>query len=198
MIIKHRSGEYAGNQDAMKWNQTGYYPRKLFNVETVIKTNGGLTTKRYSMPIMRLSGLYLYYAEALLESDAPLEEVLPWIDKVRIRAGLKGVEETWTSPESQIPTKYKSKEGLREIIHQERQIELAFEGQRYWDLRRWMKATTELRKPVTGWDVAEGTLQGYYREVLIFQPEFVNRDYFWPIKLSELYTDKNLKQNLGW
>lgn len=198
LIIKHRSGEYAGNQDAMKWNQTGYYPRKLFNVETVIKTNGGLTTKRYSIPIMRLSGLYLYYAEALLESDAPLEEVLPWIDKVRARAGLKGVKETWTSPESKMPTKYQSKEGLREIIHQERQIELAFEGQRYWDLRRWMKATTELRKPVTGWNVTEGSLQGYYKEVLIFQPEFVNRNYFWPIRLSELYTDKNLKQNLGW
>lgn len=198
LIIKHRAGEYGGNQDILKWNMTGYYPRKLFNVQTVINTNGSLAHKNYAIPAMRLSGLYLYYAEALLESDAPVSEILPWVDKVRVRAGLRGVEETWTAPESLNPTKFQSKEGLREIIHQERQVELTFEGQRYWDLRRWMKATTELRRPVTGWNVIENTAENYYKEVLVFQPEFVTRDYFWPIRLREIYTDKNLKQNLDW
>lgn len=198
MIIKHRAGEALCNQDIMKWNQTGYYPRKLFNFQTVINVNGGLAYKSYATPAMRLSGLFLYYAEALLESDAPRQEVLYWIDKVRERAGLKGVEETWSSIESKNPTKYQSKDGLREIIHQERLVELAFEGQRYWDLRRWMKATVELRKPVTGWNVIENLPETYYNEILIFQPEFVTRDYFWPIRLRELYADKNLVQNLGW
>lgn len=198
LVIKHRSGEYGGNQDGWKWNTTGYYPRKLFNVETVINTNGTLSNKNYAIPAMRLSGLYLYYAEALLESGASVDNILPWIDKVRARAGLRGVKETWTSPESLNPTKFQTKEGLKDIIHQERAVELTFEGHRYWDLRRWMKATTELRKPVTGWNVAENAADNYYKEVLVFQPEFLTRDYFWPIRLGEIYTDKNLKQNLGW
>jgi hypothetical protein len=61
------------------------------------------------------------------------------IDVVRERAGLDGVQASW-SAHSTNPSKPNTKEGLREIIHQERLIELAFEGHRFWDLRRWLKA----------------------------------------------------------
>jgi hypothetical protein len=65
---------------------------------------------------------------------------LIYIDKVRTRAGLKGVVESWTDY-SKNPGKIGSKEGLRQIIHQERRLELCFEGQSGWDLRRWKELT---------------------------------------------------------
>ncbi len=59
----------------------------------------------------------------------PSAEVYKWINLVRTRAGLESVEKSW-SEHSRIKDKYLNKDGLRSIIQQERQIELAFEGQR--------------------------------------------------------------------
>jgi hypothetical protein len=97
----------------------------------------------YSWPVMRLSNLYLLYAEALNELNGPGEEVYHWIDLVRTRAGLKGVVESWSNFSNK-PDKFSTKENMRLIIQQERAIELAFEGERYWDLRRWLLAQEEL------------------------------------------------------
>lgn len=146
---------------------------------------------------MRMANLYLLYAEALNEIKAPYTEVLPWIDKVRERAGLEGVETAWTN-HSTDPEKFKDQTGLREIIHQERLIELALEGQRYWDIRRWKKALTEFNKPVTGWNLLYNSADDYYKETLIYNQTFTVRDYFWPIVDAETWRNKNLKQNYGW
>ena len=63
---------------------------------------------------------------------------------------MPSIEESWSNYKN--PNKYKTKEGLREIIHRARR-EMIFEGQHFWDLRRWKEAPKELNKPVTGWDV---------------------------------------------
>src|SRR5690606_6599447 len=107
--------------------------------------------EEYPWPMMRLADLYLIYAEALNESSGPSEEVFLYLDKIRERAGLKGVKESWTNY-SKNPTKPTSKEGLRDIIRRERNIEMCFEGSRFWDLRRWKLAAQELNKNITGWD----------------------------------------------
>ena len=175
---------------------SGIWPKKLVHDETVLtKTN--ITYQKYPFPIMRMANLYLLYAEALNEIKAPYTEVLPWIDKVRERAGLEGVETAWTN-HSTDPEKFKDQTGLREIIHQERLIELSLEGQRYWDIRRWKKALTEFNKPVTGWNLLYNSADDYYKETLIYNQTFTVRDYFWPIVDAETWRNKNLKQNYGW
>lgn len=75
---------------------------------------------------MRLGNLYLLYAEALNESGASKTDVLTWVDLIRERAGLEGVEESWDTYTNN--KKYETVDGRREIIQQERGIELAFEG----------------------------------------------------------------------
>src|SRR5690606_41676642 len=89
-------------------------------------------------------------------------------------------------------------DGMREIIHQERMIELIFEGQRYWDLRRWKKATEELNKPITGWSLLQEEPETYYREVTLFQQNFSLRNYLWPISERSTIVNKKLTQNPGW
>jgi len=88
---------------------------------------------------------------------------------------------------------------MREIIHQERMIELAFEGQTYWDLLRWKKAQSEFSIPVQGWNVMGKEVADYYQIVTIFTPApFKIKDYFYPIRNYELSVNKNLVQNYGW
>jgi hypothetical protein len=137
------------------------------------------------------------YAEALNEADGPGPEVYKYIDTVRARAGIPSVEDAWTNY-SRDPSKFKTQAGLREIIHRERLIEMAFEGKRFWDLRRWKEAAEELNEPITGWDINQSSPEGYYRERVIFNQTFSTKDYLWPINESELLGNYNLVQNPGW
>jgi hypothetical protein len=146
---------------------------------------------------MRLSDLYLLYSEALNESEGPSAEVYKYLDLVRARAGLGTVESSWTNYSTN-PTKFTNQDGLRAIIHQERLIELAFESQRFWDLRRWKESAKELNDPIRGWDVSQTTADAYYRTTVLYNQTFGTKDYFWPIDDNNITTNRNLVQNTGW
>ncbi|MDR2037729.1 MAG: RagB/SusD family nutrient uptake outer membrane protein [Bacteroidales bacterium] len=176
---------------------TGYFIKKLIHFENVVGSGTTYSVNGYPWPMIRLSDLYLLYAEAVNELEGPGEEVYKYINLVRERAGLPKVEDAWTQY-SNSPDKYKSQDGLREIIRKERLNELAFEGQRFWDLRRWKEATTILNNPVQGWDRLQETAAAYYRKVTLFDQSFGAKDYFWPIKDENITVNRNLVQNLGW
>ena len=97
-----------------------------------------------------MADLYLNYAEALNEvKDSPDNEVYEYIQAVRHNAGLDlggDLLNTW-SQFSNNPSKPTTKDGMRDIIQQERMVELALEGYRYWDLRRWKLAEDYLVDP---------------------------------------------------
>lgn len=195
LYVQAKATQPAGLRDASRNNITGYFPKKLVHYQSVFLTNN--TPFDYYWPMMRLSGLYLLYAEALNEFSGPSSTVYQYIDTVRARAGLKGVVESWKDY-SKFPNKPLAKEGLREIIHQERRIELCFEGQAGWDLRRWKELQGVLNGPVQGWDIYQSDARSYYRPKTIFIPVFGTRDYLWPIKDNDLTIDPNLVQNPGW
>lgn len=180
-----------------RYSITGYWPKKLVNYENIIGTGHAYTIQYYPWPVMRLADLYLLYAEALNEAGGPSEEVYRYLDQVRERAGLPTVEFAWRNFSRQ-PDKHTQQAGLRSIIHQERLNELAFEGHRFWDLRRWKRAHIELNNPVTGWDIEQETPEAYYRERVLYHQTFMMRDYFWPIRESNLIVNQNLVQNPGW
>lgn len=80
---------------------------------------------------MRLAEAYLNYAEALNEAQGPIQEAYNAINKIRNRSGMPNVPNGLTQDQ------------FRERIRHERAIELAFEGHRIWDVRRWLIANTE-------------------------------------------------------
>ncbi|WP_405326808.1 RagB/SusD family nutrient uptake outer membrane protein [Leeuwenhoekiella sp. LLG6367-2.1] len=195
--IEGKYADYAGSNHAFFFNVTGYYLKKLVNNDQSFGANGS-SFRSYAWPELRLADLYLMYAEALNEVNGPSNEVLHYLDLIRDRAGLAGVEESWTQY-SNNPDKPSSQNGLREIIHQERLIELAFEGQRYWDLLRWKKAVREFNQPIQGWNVYGEDEAAYYQIRTLHQQRFVApRDYFWPIWEYALLQNSNLVQNPGW
>jgi hypothetical protein len=189
------SSSFAGPTDNIRINITGYFPKKLVNYLSVY--DEGYNMANYRMPLIRLAGLYLQYAEVLNEQGKPYAQVVPYLDKVRARAGLPGVVEAW-SKYSKNPSKFTTQNGLRQIIHQETRIELAFESEPGWDLRRWKELQSVLSKPLQGWNIFESSSINYYRPRNLVIPVFNVRNYLWPIAADDLIVNGNLVQNLNW
>jgi hypothetical protein len=87
---------------------------------------------------------------------------------------------------------------MRAIIHRERLIELCFESQRFWDIRRWKEAPQEYQKGIYGYTMTGSSPEDYYVKNLVATQTFGLKDYFWPIYTSYIYKNPNLVQNLGW
>lgn len=184
---------------------SAYTPKKIHAYETT--GSEGVTGRtyrqhNYHFPLLRLADLYLLYAETLNETKAqPDPEVYYWIDTIRVHAGLKGVVESWREAayNAEAPS---NKNEMRRIIQKERLIELAFEGQRYWDVRRWKTADQYWTLPVTRWGDGgvDNSDEAFYVPT-VYSPirrQVTFRDYLFPIHLNDLRTNTNLVQTYGW
>ncbi|WP_323726986.1 RagB/SusD family nutrient uptake outer membrane protein [Petrimonas sp.] len=192
-FLKTRQGDVANYE-----NPRAYYMKKLVAFESNANDAGGYVMNPYLFPVIRLADLYLLYSEALNEvNDSPNEEVYYWIDQVRAITGLKGVVESWS--ESLFPDRPFDKNEMRKIIQQERLIELAFEGQRFWDVRRWKRIHEFWSRPGRNWNNSGRTAEDYYTIVQVRDARTITvKDYLWPISLNDLRINKNLVQTWGW
>jgi len=186
----------AAPEDNISYNATGYWPKKLVPYQTAV-SNSNLITQGFSWPFFRLPELWLLYAECLNEAGGPGAEAYSYIDKVRARAGLPGVQQAWASW-SKNPGKPTTKDGFRQIIHQETRIELAFEGQAGWALRRWKELQDVLANPFQGWNVFGKTTANYYNTGTVYQPLFNLKDYLFPVQTYDLTINPNLVQTPYW
>ena len=194
-FYKFRAKEVSGRITSEDYSYTGYLNKKVCSYKTSV-TDNGLSTERYAFPIIRLADLYLMYAEALNETlSSPNSDVYTYIDLVRKRAGLDGVKESWQKY-SKYPEKPNTKTGMREIIRMERLNELACEGKRFWDLRRWKK---ELPREVKGWYVQGETAQEFYRVTTLYlRSRYSFKDYLWPLKSRNCIERSEPGQSPGW
>jgi hypothetical protein len=191
-----------------RYSATGYIVKKLLHYKTSInfETQDSPTYTHYPFPVIRLADLYLMYAEALNEATSGGDEATPnpeayeWIDAVRTRTGLGRVVDSWreyATPDKQ--NKPLSKGGLRQIIQRERLNELAFEGARFWDLRRWMLAKEYMNgKPIRGLNAKVETRDEFYKVQTLWTQKFEDKDYFWPVKTETVLRNPRLKQSPGW
>ncbi|MFL2610615.1 MAG: RagB/SusD family nutrient uptake outer membrane protein, partial [Flavobacteriaceae bacterium] len=176
---------------------TGYALKKLVHPDS--EGDGYNKIVTYAWPMIRLSELYLNYAEAINESAGPNQEAYDALNAVRERAGISNVEDAWGNASiTATLNKHTTQDGFREIIRQERLIELSFEGNRYNDIRRWKQAEQYFNSPVFGWSVDETSVSGYYNLTQVGIRSFNSpRDYFHPISINEITINPNLTQNLG-
>lgn len=166
---------------------TGYYFRKFYD-RTASNYNSTL-----NLPVIRFADVLLMYAEALNELGE--FDAAAWnstIRLLRVRAGFTEAGAT------EFPGG--DKEALRDIIRRERRAELAFEGLRIFDIRRWGTAATVLSKPVRGIKVSGGAFNrdpdGY---IIVENRTFASpKHYLWPVPTFESDQNKNLGQNTGW
>ncbi len=92
---------------------------------------------------------------------------------------------------------------MREIIRQEWDIEFAFEGRRFWNLRRWLIAENVLNNKLYGWNITGKTARQFYNNfdgpVIVWaKRQFITpRDYLFPIRSEEILIS-GCVQNPGW
>lgn len=171
-------------------SKTGYMWRKYYDENPI----NNLQSYSAVTPIIRYSEVLLSYLECLIESNQSINQsVLDMtINKVRSRADVKMPAITETNAAK-----------LREIVRNERRIELAYEGIRYWDIMRWNIAHEVLVGEIWGAPYPASTTYagstkfvdptGHYRWY-VGRRDFRNpQDYTWPIPLGEQNINPNLR-----
>lgn len=185
-----------------KRTATGYYSKKYDHPSSLQSLQLSVTYR-----LMRLAELYLNYAEAANENGNLAGAVIA-VNIIRARAGMPNINPS-------------NKEEARFLIRNERRVELAFEENRYFDVRRWAKPNADLSltdRYITGsWIIKTGATLDYKRFVIgdswnittgnwtnTATPRacYTNKYLIWPIELSELRrleaaTGKKW-QNPGW
>jgi hypothetical protein len=132
--------------------------------------------------IMRYAEILLNYVECLIElDDYNNPDVVTYLNAIRNRAGMPNVD----------VTVYNTKAKLRELVRRERRVELAFEGVRYYDIRRWGIFEETMNGPVYG-AIDPSTNQPVNVEV---RSAKANRDFLWPIPQAELLANPQMTQN---
>jgi len=146
---------------------------------------------------IRLAEIYLNYAEALNEAEPGHPDVLHYLNLVRQRAGLPTLESVY-------PSVVGNQAEMREWIIRERQIELAFEGDRYFTLIRRMlmsdpKVQSIYRMNITANDNNQGfAFADFYNRTLLQNRYWDDKMYLFPILQDDLDKNTSLVQNPGW
>ncbi|WP_166637766.1 RagB/SusD family nutrient uptake outer membrane protein [Sphingobacterium paludis] len=186
----YATGNSGKNGAPRDWPRTGYTARK--NLHPTYSHSPRIIVTRPVMMI-RLSELYLNYAEALNEANPGHPDILRYLNLVRDRAGLPA-----------LPSGL-SQDALREQIYLERRIELCFEGQRYFDVRRWKRVETEGFRQggtYTGMNMDAGSTlsspEFHTRTTAIVRREWHDRFYILPWPQQELNRNKQLIQAPGY
>ncbi len=171
---------------------TGYYLKKYLNPSTVIGATGA-NAFYHNWVIFRLGEMYLDYAEAILnytgsgyETTSDLNMTAAQaINFVRKRAGQPDIATDLSF--DQFTKRYEN----------ERFVELAFEGHRFFDVRRWKKAP-DYFKTIRKMNITKNGETIEYAPAALETRQWEDKMYFFPIPQSEIQKAGNLEQNPGW
>jgi starch-binding outer membrane protein, SusD/RagB family len=185
---------YVGGKDnpntAIQKTKTSYYLRKFMGH---YETADDYQDIRQNWNILRYAEILLNFAEAENEYSGPTAEVYQVLTQLRARAGiLAGADNLYGFAAGM------SKDQMREAIHIERRIEMAFEEQRYWDIRRWKTAQQVYSQPVRGLQIALLGGVKNYNVITVRNTTFDERRYLYPIPYSEVVKNSQMVQNPGW
>ena len=185
------------NKLGMFTTQTGYYLRKFLGLNETKADNSGFNGAYHHYQIFRYAEILLNYAEALNEVNMEMnkEEIENCLIQLRKRAGIEAGDDGRYG----LPIHY-DQQKMREIIRNERRIELAFEEHRFWDIRRWKIAMDVMNEPIRGVEItkeADGTFK-YNYNVIVRTSTFSERMYWYPIPRGEMNGNTKLTQNPGW
>jgi hypothetical protein len=180
------------NKESGYSTRTGYYMRKLLRTDVNPNSTNSVTKYHYTARI-RYTEIYLDYAEAANEAWGPKASgshsysAYDVIKAIRKRAGIIDP----SGGDAYLETAAASKETMRELIRNERRIELCFENHRFWDLRRW---NVDLNETARGMQITGST----YKTIDVEKRQYESYMIYGPIPYSDLLKFSNLEQNQGW
>jgi len=174
------SGRKTGGGD---YSPTGYIVRKAMGL-------GRWNVNDRTLILIRLAEIYLSYAECLNEATPNDPDILKYLNLIRERAGIP----LYGSSELPAPA---GQGAMRDAIRKERRVELAFENNRFFDVRRWKIAEQTENGPMYGLNINSDMPE--FLNVVSFETRVFNkRHYFFPLPSDDINNDKELVQNPGW
>ncbi len=187
------TGSQGGTDDGINVKdnstRTGYYMKKLLNMKVNCSSTSTTKVSKYT-PHLRYTEFFLDYAEAANEAWSPTGKgshsysAYDVIKAIRHRAGL--TDDTYLDECAQ------NRDKMRELIRNERRLELCFEGFRFWDLRRWK---ANMNETATGIDWNGSTFTTLPKvETRAYEDYMI----YGPIPYSETLKYDQLIQNKGW
>jgi hypothetical protein len=195
------TGTYGTNNDAFnresgRSTRTGYYLRKLLRSDCNPDPQYNTQQKHYTARI-RYTELFLAYAEAANEAWGPIGNgghaysAYDVIKAIRQRAGI-GLN----NGDAYLESIKGDQNKMRELIRNERRLELCFENQRFWDLRRWKVAN--LNETARGMQIDKSGGSLTYSSVNVEIRDYKDYMYHGPVPYVEIQKWSNLEQNAGW
>lgn len=176
-------------------SRTGYCLRKYCAPLNDLPNGDPADGQGLSFIVFRYPEVLLTYAEALIEQNKDLSTAAAMLNQVRARVNMPPVTET-------------SQAGLRKRLRNERRVEFAFEGLRWYDMKRWKIGAEVMNGPVYG--VRPGKVNMTTGEVTFTSKNHItvgservfnaDRDYYFPIPQEDLDASEALKghQNPNW
>ena len=176
--------------------RTGYYLKKFMNPQVRLDPSGTIVGAEHFYTYARYTEALLNYAEAANEAWGPDADPQGYgftardvISAIRVRGGL---------PEFELDTYLRffvpGKANVREVVKNERRIELCFEGFRFWDIRRW-GMTSIMAEDVKGMEIS--TDQTTYTPVTVEGRKYAPHNIYGPIPYIETLK-YDLEQNQGY
>lgn len=172
--------------------RTGYYMKKHLRMDVNTGVGGSESEQFHYTARLRYTEFFLNYAEAMNEAQGPTAtgsagySAYDVIKALRQRAGI-GAD----NGDEYLESIKGNKDKMRELIRNERRIELCFEGFRFYDLRRW---NADLNETVKGINIEGGVYTPFDVETRNYKDYMI----YGPIPYSETLKFSNLQQNAGW
>lgn len=187
------------NQENRYSTRTGYYMKKHLRQDVNIDPSS-LNPQFHYTAYIRTTEILLDYAEAANEAwgpkgtDSHAYSAYDIIKAIRARAGVGGTNDPYLEEMAN------SKETMRELIRNERRLELCFENKRFYDLRRWQVPLEQLNETARGMQITQNasTAALIYTPITVENRAFKDYMYWGPVPYSECLKFSNLQQNKGW
>ncbi|WP_344976633.1 RagB/SusD family nutrient uptake outer membrane protein [Compostibacter hankyongensis] len=161
--------------------RTGYFMKKLQD-STIASTPSDLDGT--NVIVFRYAEVLLNYAEAQNEAAGPDASVYSALNEIRGRAGLPSLPEGL------------DQNAMRERIRRERRVELAFEGKRFYDIRRWKTAADIFSRPIHGMKITEVSGKLRYEKIEVRKVTFdAPKNYLMPVPQYAIDQNPKLTQN---
>jgi len=184
----------SGQKAAGSNNITGYCISKRLSPNDNIRND---VTSYRPYILIRFAEILLDYVEALNEYDPENTDIVTYLNMVRDRAGLPGIDQVY-------PEAVGNQDKMREYILRERQVELCFESDRYYTLVRRLLLGQTANQTIYGMNVTadDGGLgfsyTGFYNRTLFQKRYWDDKMYLYPIQQTDIDRDNALVQNPGW
>jgi len=199
----HKLETFEGGVDAFnpayKTSRTSYYMKKMLKTANIQLIPGQLTGTARVATHLGAPELYLNYAEAASEAWGPKGD--PQGYGFNAQQVIQRIHKRYGSSNAYLNNvAVNSPDVFRQLVRNERRLELSFEGHYFWDQRRWIAGDdlSSLNEPVKGARIVKDSSGNftYDLNVVLEQRRYTSK--FMPIPYDELFNSPALIQNKGW